>query len=281
MKKRIKTLTIAGLLVAASIGGYSIYKDVAVYASASSVSQSEGKLIREKMLNAVDNYNNATGSFVYTSSRGDTQYIDFEVSEGTDPSSTVIVKDKEGKTITQISNKTDSIVATNETEKSFTKTKKVKWEIPKEKSRKGKHEDGSNTYVYRQDPASAGPATTVTFPQEVAFWLDDEEMNYSVKGHETILGRDATIISGNMIKSLKPKAEKFTMYVDTATGILLGLETTRLDGTSAMGLKVNTIQIDTTANKKALLSGINLNGYTEKKTEDIKQKVEEEAAKQK
>lgn len=277
----MKKWAIAAMFVTAAVGVYSL---IAVHgANASNLSketanvQSEARVIRDKMLNAVDHYSYAKGSFLSTNTQGDTRRIIFEVVQGENPGSRVLVEDEHGNKLRERISDANILVTKDFSNKTFTKSSIVKWGKP-EDSRTSKNEDGNNVYIYRRAPASASYAAEVTFPQEVAFWINDEEKNVTSIGHTTMFGREATIIKGSMLKSMRGKAEKFAMYVDTETGILLGLETTRDDGTPGMSVKVEEIVIDQEPGMTA--SSFDTSdpvGYTEIQPDNIKQMVEEKS----
>jgi hypothetical protein len=204
----------------------------------------EGQIIRDKMLNSVDNFGYSKGSFTYTIASGDSTQVQFEVQEGTNPGSHIQIKDivKSGTFLLNKVSDGKTILVKDETNKSYQKDN-VHQPQAIVGSRKIVNEDKTATFLYRQDPATATLADRVVFPQEVAFWLDDNEGNFNVVRHENMLGRDATVIEGTIPKGMIDRAKSFTVWVDSDTGILLGLEATQADGTPYTSIIVHDIVI--------------------------------------
>ncbi|WP_103106304.1 hypothetical protein [Brevibacillus reuszeri] len=213
--------------------------------------------IKEKMLNSIDYYEYVEGVFTYDI--GEKKYkAEFSVQEGSNPGSRTLVKDSSGQKVQElIADDDNNVLQLNTMAKTYVKMKssKVK-EIPKgDRVKKDKSPDGKeiNEYIYRQDPANALIAKTVTFPQEYAFWLDDESQNYEILGEEKLLERNSVVISGDLSEYLAKKlnSTSFKMWVDEETGVLLKLITLNKDNKIENSIEVLEINFDTKLAKTA------------------------------
>ncbi len=73
----------------------------------------------------------------------------------------------------------------------------------------------------------AQDATIITYPQQIAAWLNDETKNYQIISNESYLNRDSTIIEGKLdaLLSQKFNGNLFKIWVDAETGVLFKLIT--------------------------------------------------------
>lgn len=236
MKKRwmIGCAVIAGTLV---LGGYSFQAN-RISASHAEAAQQPHE-IKEKMLNAIDYYSYAKGSYYKLSSSGNVQHIDFEVRQGEHPGSHVMIRDEQGNVIKTGTADSEQIVIADERSQSLKKAATNSSNKKPEGPRK-KMVGGEAHYIYRNDPASPIDGGNVTFPQQLAFWLDDDTKNYKIVGEETYLDRAVTVIEGKVIEG--KSGDQFTMLVDTETGILLHFLTMTKDK-KTMEIKVEDIEI--------------------------------------
>lgn len=78
----------------------------------------------------------------------------------------------------------------------------------------------------RRDPANSGIAETIIAPEQSTVALLEDHTLWSVKGEDSLLGRPVIIVSGELSNDYKNKhnAEKFAMWVDKETGMLLKKE---------------------------------------------------------
>ncbi|MBS1212228.1 MAG: hypothetical protein H6R26_844, partial [Proteobacteria bacterium] len=99
-------------------------------------------------------------------------------------------------------------------------------------------------YVHRQDSTRDVGAGEVTSPENYAFWLTASRSR--IVGHEKLLERDATVISGRHDAYLGKKlgASAFKMWVDDETGVLLKLVGTDKSSKTAYAIDVRDIQFD-------------------------------------
>lgn len=184
--------------------------------------------IQQKMLNAVDNFSDASGSFhIAFSNNGQDEDVDFEVSPK-HASSFVRVTRANGEVVENATNGQSSIEL-RPGESSYQMKQLAKLE-PLQSPRQFRDEKGDAVYQYRQDPTWAIGASEVTLPQNYAFWLSNSDAK--IVGHARLVGRNATVIAGHHDAYLadKLRASTFKMWVDDATGVLL-----KLRGTDAAG----------------------------------------------
>ncbi|MCY9592500.1 hypothetical protein PC41400_23195 [Paenibacillus chitinolyticus] len=222
--------------------------------------------IKEKMLNAIDYYNYVRGSFLYDFSNSNQKYtIDFEVDQSKNLGSNIVLKDSSTKeNLFRVTSSSNEIIQVDEKNKKYSKSSKTaertKILAPRISKDKGPDGEEANQYMYRNDPANASAASTVTFPQTIAFWLDDELKNYKITGQEDLLNRKATVIEGKLSKELSEKllSTSFKLWVDTETGILLKLNTFNVDGVVINKIVVNDISFDY---KKTIFDTSNNKGY--------------------
>ncbi|MDC0763148.1 hypothetical protein POF51_20730 [Brevibacillus sp. AG] len=233
--------------------------------------------IREKMLNAIDYYEYVEGEFKYDVA-GKKYTAEFVVQQGKNPGSRTVLKDPSGKTTQELVADEEFVLQLNNTSKTYLKMKSSSSvEVPKgERVKKEKDTDGkeANVYIYRQDPAKALIAKTVTFPQEYGFWLDDKAKNYKITSEEMFLERNAVVISGELSDDLskKLKSTSFEMWVDEKTGVLLKLITTDKGGNVKNSIEVLNINFETNLAKTTsrMFDTDDTKGYKELKLDDKK-----------
>lgn len=256
-----KSLIIGSVVLAGTIimGGY--YYNTSIISASSIPATQQQQEIKEKMLNAIDYYSYAKGSYYNLSSSGNVQYIEFEVQEGNNPGSHVIIKDDKGKLIKTGTANSEHIVITNELDQTFKKATTNSNNKKPEGPRK-KVVDGETYYINRNDPASPADGGKVTFPQQLAFWLDDETNNYKIVSQETYLDRAVTVIEGKVIEG--KSGDQFRMLVDTETGILLHFYVTTKNE-KTLEIKVEEIDIITDISTNSNEFDLSIpEGYTDK-----------------
>lgn len=261
MKKIITIVSALTVLIAAT--GYQIsVANSNDNNNSSNVSQQEAKVIdstsiKEKMLNAILYYEDVRGNFKHiTPSRN--IVVEFEVKENKSPYSNVKVKSK-GQVIKESVADENAVVNIYPEEKVYNKIQKAPIDQNKLNKRtlSMSDKDGKALIKIKPDPATAQDAQIVTYPQQVAHWLDDTKENYKIIGNESFLDRDATVIEGALLDELTEKfnADRFKMWVDTETGVLLKLITTNDDGRETSVIEVQEIEFNKGINKKKNTNG--------------------------
>jgi hypothetical protein len=189
--------------------------------------------ILDRMLDAVDNFSDVKGVYrQFDKSFGTDNTIRFEIEEGDHPGSytTTEKTGEEGNPQTINAFDGENLIQLQPKEKIFRMDRFGNPPKKPEGPRFFKGPDGYNTWVGRGDPAES-PAAEMILPSNYAFWTIDTETlkpTYQVTGHENFLGRDATIMEGNLDAYMggKQKAKHYKYWVDSETGVLLKLELT-------------------------------------------------------
>ncbi|MFD0695423.1 sigma-E factor regulatory protein RseB domain-containing protein [Paenibacillus sp. GCM10027628] len=211
--------------------------------------------IKNKMLNAIDNYQRVKGSYKnITKNRNVT--VDFDVEQGQSPYSHILLKNIDGSKKKEVVSDSNYLLETDEINRTFTKEKKVLNREKIETTRESKNSKGQREFKYRSDPATAQDAQLVTFPQQIAFWLNDDQKNYEIVGTENLLNRDTTVIQGYLNSTLSEKfGNSFKLWVDTNTGVLLKLITFDQKQQETSRIEVSDIEFDNvTPNAKSAVS---------------------------
>lgn len=112
------------------------------------------------------------------------------------------------------------------------------------------------TYISRRDPAYMRIAKTSLFPEDFAMGYMEDQTKWNITGQENIAGIDTLIIEGelNNYYSQKYNAGKFKLNVDPNTGILLQLEVKDSSNNVKQSLKTKTIEIDKAIDTKLFSS---------------------------
>lgn len=112
------------------------------------------------------------------------------------------------------------------------------------------------TYISRRDPSYMRIAKTSLFPEDIAMGYMEDQTKWNITGQENIAGIDTLIIEGelNNYYSQKYNAGKFKLNVDPNTGILLQMEVTDSSNNVKQSLKTKTIEIDKTIDTKLFSS---------------------------
>ncbi|UUZ83819.1 hypothetical protein LJK88_08555 [Paenibacillus sp. P26] len=243
MKKKVTLgifsfMIVAGGVVSVGVNAGTFFGDKQPVAQAASKQTTS---IQDKMLNAIDYYKTVKGSY-YRNIAGQKYTADFEVNEGSQPGSSVILKDEKGNVTKEVKSDADSILELNNQDRSYKKGLRDKnFDIPAERLKK--NSEGQLVAYYRNDPAAVRYAEEVTFPQDFAFWMNNENKNYSIVGEEKYLDRKATVITGTLtdVMARKLKSDQFKFWVDSETGVLLKMITT------SGGQEVNKIEVTSIA----------------------------------
>lgn len=236
---RNKWITSCGLAVLIAVGAYWISS---ITASAKQPSMiTESLMIKDKMLNAIDHYTTAKGTYLHRSSAGSLEQISFDVRQGSNPGSHIQISNEQGIVHKTGTASGGQILITSEKDKSYNLASVSQNTNPPTAERE-QNKDGKAYYFYRNDPSAPIDAGNVTFPQALAFWLKDGK--YKIVGYETYLNRDATVIEGDVLPEKRSAGKSFKMWVDTKTGILLRFLINTDSPKPAMEIKVLDIKID-------------------------------------
>lgn len=227
----------------------------------------EGKAkIQNLMLNSIDYYKKASGSFEYLSTAGNfhlmvnyqTDVSDHpksyeEVITLTPPVSTNVEsplsetkiydgttlelnrKYKDSKKDEQNSVKPNKI---SKSERDFLKNSTIKERVKKV--------DGEKAYINREDPSYLGISKTSLFPQDIAMGFLEDPTKWEISGTEEVAGLNTVVIKGtlNDYYTNKYKSQNFTLNVDPNTGILLQMKVTDSNGEIKQMIKTTTIKIN-------------------------------------
>lgn len=200
--------------------------------------------IQDKMLNAIDHYQSIKGTYRRVMKPlGEDNTVTFSVKQGVSPGSYVKVQRKDGSIVEQKSDGKVALYIDHEAKEYQRDEINQSFRKKSTAQRKMKAKDGHPVYVYRQDPAASELAHTVIFPQSFAFWINEETKELD---HEQILGRDATVLQGNLSGTLSQKhdAVDFKMWIDSMTGVLLKLEERNAAGEVTNLIEVTDLKID-------------------------------------
>ncbi|WP_432775888.1 hypothetical protein AAFJ72_02075 [Brevibacillus gelatini] len=216
----------------------------------------DAKTLQAKMLNAIDNYQNVSGSYrVILAPLGVDETVEFEVQQGNNPRSHVkVLNNTKAELIKETAFDGEFYWDVKHNRKTYKKTKVSKANEPtafnKNEPRTYKNEQGEKVFVKRPDPAFSASAKDVVFPQDYAFWLTPD--NHEIVGTEKLLNRTVAMVKGkheDRILAEKHQATHFTMWVDTETGVLLKLEETNDKNEVTNSIEVLSIEFDKEAKK--------------------------------
>jgi uncharacterized protein YxeA len=241
--KLFTTVAIATILSGATLGYVGLDGAEATVQTTDDQTKS---VIQQNMWNAIDSYKTAKGSYVTNSQRFGSTKVDFQVREGDKPGSYVKVTNNNGDVSETRVNGNHLMDKLNGQVVMVAPLVKGNGSgADKHMNRYQKNTDGQKSYVHRADPAVAGIANDVTFPETLAFWLEDYS-KWSIEGEGTLVGRTVDIVKGELPSSIKQKhnAETFHFWVDRETGMLLKLEEYNQKGQVVEGHEVSTLKIN-------------------------------------
>jgi len=194
-----------------------------------SASISDNDILQNKMLNSIDYFNSAIGTFTYFDKKNNIDFtVDYKVRLGNNPSSYMKVINTNGNVQISICDG-NNLERYSENTKEYTSaivTKKNPNNEDKEKYfSKNRYNtfDNKKSYFYRDDPACMGLASQSLFSQERALgFLKDYNM-WNITGDEKLLGYEVKVIEGKLNDDYSNKfgASKFKWLVEKNTGILL------------------------------------------------------------
>jgi len=257
MKKNkiIAALVVAGFTISA--GGYYVISDKHEMAKAdvgNSV-ELEKSAIQNKMVNSIDNFQSAKGSFTYYAKLAKiNDTIDFDVNLKEKPASFYKVKSPDGKKESIAVYDGEKKLDANSATKEYMIVPVVKEQSPAvsqaipAKERYIKDESGDSEGVkLRKDPANMGLASEVLFSQNIALGFLEDYNKWKFEADETYLGLPAKVITGEVSDNFKERhgSSTFKMWVHKDTGILLKFEEYDSKGEKVVAIKVNDIKLNT------------------------------------
>ncbi|PEO41731.1 MULTISPECIES: hypothetical protein [Bacillus] len=257
MKKNkiIAALVVAGFTISA--GGYYVISDKHEMAKAdvgNSV-ELEKSAIQNKMVNSIDNFQSAKGSFTYYAKLAKiNDTIDFDVNLKEKPASFYKVKSPDGNKESIAVYDGEKKLDANSATKEYMIVPVVKEQSPAvsqaipAKERYIKDESGNSEGVkLRKDPANMGLASEVLFSQNIALGFLEDYNKWKFEVDETYLGLPAKVITGEVSDNFKERhgSSTFKMWVHKDTGILLNFEEYDSKGDKVVAIKVNDIKLNT------------------------------------
>lgn len=207
--------------------------------------------IHNKMLNSIDNFKTATGSFEYHSNIfNEDQIINYQVELGSVPKSYSKINDKLNKINKENVFDGENIFFINNNDKKYVQNKKREagpdLKDKSAKARYRKDSKGEKLYLYRNDPTYMREVSISLFPQQIATGFLEDYTKWDIVSETTLNGLDAVVIEGKLNDYYKSKigSEKFIFWVHKNTGILLKLEEYDSDGNITESLNTLDISID-------------------------------------
>lgn len=195
---------------------------------------SDKERIQYKMLNSIDFFDSAEGSFeYYKKSTNMKDLIEYSVDVKKNRSYSRIVdlqnnsrdiedinQDKKGYTYDN-KNKTYTVSSVATGEEDLDNRKDLK-----PKDRYFSDDKGQKGVMLRVDPTQMGAASNVLFNQNIALSFLEDYNSWNIQGEESFLGRDCIKVNGTIGDYYNNKlgGKNFTMLVDKSTGILLKFE---------------------------------------------------------
>lgn len=227
--------------------------------------------IQNLMLNSIDNYEKASGTFEYFSSSGKFNLlVNYQTDLSNNPKSyeKIQIITSEQSTSPDFVDSEESVydgdtitMAKTKKKTKETKVEKVKVaKISKIESEELKNStikdriinlDGEKAYIHRLDPSYMGIAKTSLLPEDFAMGFLEDTTKWDIIGSEKIAGVNTLIIKGelNNYSSTRYNGSGFKLNVDPYTGILLQMEVKDTTGATKESIKTTSIQINEILNE--------------------------------
>jgi hypothetical protein len=219
----------------------------------------EGKAqIQNLMLNSIDYFKTASGSFEYLSKGHFDLTINYQTDVSDNPrtyeeSTDLNNSDKseihiyDGTTLKMIekNKKTNQDDVNSVKPAKITKSQRDQFKNSTMKDRLKKI-NGQNLAYHRMDPSYMGIAKTSLLPENIAMGFLADTTKWQITGTENVAGINTVIIKGllNDYYSGKYGADNFQLNVDTNTGILLQMIVTNSSGEITEMIKTSSIKIN-------------------------------------
>lgn len=200
--------------------------------------------VYNKMLNTVDYFNSAEGSFVTNlidmRSESEVNFITNISQEVSYESTGNIETFWRGNQVSTYNNMARTALKLNCGEYVNDETRLAG------KNRIGIESDGSKSYYYRYNSTNLPYAKLALLPQEMTLGLLSDFTLWNVIGNEEYLGRKCVLISGVTTEEYCKRLNtvRFEMYVDESTGIILKYEGFSDNGDLSTYIHMNEIKID-------------------------------------
>lgn len=257
--KLIIGLIVTGITI--STGSYYVFseKEEVVNADIGNPVEVEKASIQDKMVNSIDYFKTAKGSFHYYAKLANiNDTIEFEVQLKDKPSSFYNTKSPEGQKESVTVFDGEQILNANSTKKEYVLTPVVKDEGPRAnqaspaKQRYKIDGNGTKKTILRKDPSNMGLASSVLFNQNIALGFLKDYSQWKVESNEEYLGLKAKVITGKVPESYAKRhgGETFKMWVHKDTGILLNFEEYDQKGEKVFNITVNDIKLNEPTDKQ-------------------------------
>ncbi|REK59700.1 MULTISPECIES: hypothetical protein [Anoxybacillaceae] len=240
------------------------------------------------MLNSIDHYKTAKGSFEYFSESGKFHIIvDYQtdlsdspksyekvrglatennngITTAAEPGYEVSVYD--GENLINYNSgssdyQTNSVTKSNIPTKVVVKVGKVSEKERNYLKNASIHErittvDGEKAYIHRIDPSYMGIAKTSLFPEDIAMGFLADDTLWDITGQENIAGVKTVVIEGklNSEYSKRYNAKTFKLNIEPNTGIMIQMEVFDSSGTIKESIKTKNIEINKSLDTKLFKS---------------------------
>jgi hypothetical protein len=299
LKKKFLIAGVASVVLAVSLV---VYNGTDIAGSQDNVAQASANIQKVKvqntdeqktkiqtlMLNSIDHYKTAKGSFEYFSESGNFHIsVDYQTDLSDSPKSYEKVRGlaKENKNgITTAAEpgyevsvydgenlinynsgssdyQTNSVTKSNVPIKTIVKVGKVSEKERNYLKNTTIHErittvDGEKAYIHRIDPSYMGIAKTSLFPEDIAMGLLADDARWDITGQENIAGVKTVVIEGklNSEYSKRYNAKTFKLNIEPNTGIMIQMEVFDSSGTIKESIKTKNIEINKSLDTKLFTS---------------------------
>jgi hypothetical protein len=256
MTKKIKILVVSMVIFSGiTASTYYIFSQKVETASAdtNSTDDQAKQIVQDKMLNSIDNFKSARGSFRYYAKLDnvDNNTIDFDVKLNGKPVSYVKDTSKDGQYNVETTFDGDTRLSVDNKDKSYGESGVAKGD-GKSPSKSAQHrylkdKKGKRIgVILRQDPSEMGIASSVLYNQNVALGILEDYNKWNIDKEETFLGFPVTVISGELPEDYKPRFEgtSFKILMEKDTGIILSLEVYNDAKEVVAAITVNNIKVN-------------------------------------
>jgi hypothetical protein len=254
-RKALVILSSFGILAGGVGFTYSSLSDnkTNVHADTGTISENHKAEIQDKMVNSIDYFTSAKGSYHYYTEHSKADYtVDFDVNvKGSAPVSYTKIKKKDASEFTMIYDGNEVLQADSKTKK-FKKMPVFKddnnsSQASPAKQRYYKGPDGKVQGVkLRKDPAYMGAATEILFNQNIALGFLEDYSKWKIDSEEQLNGFYAIVLSGELESNYKEKhkAETFKIWTHKDTGIMLKMEEYNKQGKVVYSIATQNLELN-------------------------------------